>query len=248
MNNNFRDHPQQQMSVAMSPRPGSIGGPPQMPNQQAQLPPQVHSVPGIGMGRGGSSTGLPQSGLSVIMENPNHLGIGSQQANADETDYEGHLELLLNSYIYEHLLKSGFYKAAKGLLSETNLQLVDGASRDGGPSSNQDIEGAVQSSNLPRGRATALKRSHSALDHSNSSPNDKINGKSPTSGPSSPRTDHPDLPPPKLPLNPPGEKGFLRGWWVVFWDIFSARSNQNASPSAYAYLETQVYHPTSRSC
>ena len=38
-------------------------------------------------------------------------------------------------------------------------------------------------------------------------------------------------------VNYPG--GFLYEWWVVFWEIFSTRSNQSYSEAAANYLEVQ---------
>jgi LisH len=230
--NTYRDQTQQAMSVAMSPRPGSLGGPPQMSAQQVQQPQQT-GPPGIGMGRGASNTGLQNPGLNISNNaNLTHPGLSSQQI-LQEDPHEAHLERLLNSYIYEHLLKSGFYQAARGLLSETSLQLGN-LPQESSP--NQENE------HLPR-RATTLKRTHSGIDnHPNSSPNDKTNGKSPGSGSNSPHNEPSDLPSADVPLTAPGQRGFLLSWWVVFWDVFAARSNQNATPSAYAYLDAQVYN------
>jgi len=238
--NPYRDPTQQQMSVAMSPRPGSLGGPPQMavPQQQQPQPgpPQQPGPPGIVMGRGASSTGLQNPGIPMANSNPNIQNVAAapqlQQAPLLlETEEEIRSERLLNSYIYEHLLKSGFYQAARGLLSETPIQVVNPGQRDDS-SPNQDNDTATR-------RAANLKRTHSGIDP-HSSPNDKTNGKSPISGTNSPRNEPHDLPPVDLPLKGPGHKGFLRGWWVVFWDIYAARLNISSSPSAHAYLEAQV--------
>jgi hypothetical protein len=199
---------------------------------QQQQPPQQPGPPGIGMGRGGSNGGLQNSILPLSNNVPNYPGAQlSQQSLPDDEDDK--YERLLNSYIYEHLLKSGFYKAARGLLSEASLQ-VSGSQRDD-PSTNQDSDG-----HLTR-RATNLKRSHSGLDNHPISPNDKTNGKSPRSGSDSPHNEPSDLPPPNVPHEGPGQMGFLRGWWAVFWDIYTARSNVGTpSSGAHAYLDTQV--------
>jgi hypothetical protein len=215
---NTRDQSgQQTMQVAMSPRPG---GP---PPQQLQHP----GPPGIGMGRGASNTGLQNSALALA-NNPRNPG--SQQLNQEES-HDLHNELLLNSYIYDHLLKSGFQQAARGLMNETNLLLVNNPREESSP--NQDGDG---NSLLPR-RATTLKRSQSSMDHPNSSPNDKPNGKSPGSGSNSPHNANSDLPAADTPL----KGGFLREWWSVFWDIYAARGGLPASAFANAYLESQVF-------
>jgi hypothetical protein len=119
-------------------------------------------------------------------------------------------------------------------LSEASLPLSGSQREDSSP--NQDND-----NHLPR-RATNLKRSHSGLDnHQNSSPNDKANGKSPRSGSDSPHNEPSDLPPANVPLKGPGQRGFLREWWGVFWDIYSARSNIGTPSNwAHAYLDTQV--------
>lgn len=193
-----------------------------MPGQQPQQP----GPPGIGMGRGASNTGLQNSALAA--NNPGHPG---QHLIHEESSEAHNSDTALNSYIYDHLLKNGFYQAARGLLNETNLLLVNGPRED---SADQDGDG---NSLLPR-RTTTLKRSQSGMDHPNSSPNDKPNGKSPRSTSNSPHIGHADLPAADVPLKTPG--GFLQEWWGVFWDIYAARSGRSASPFAKAYLETQV--------
>jgi hypothetical protein len=197
-----------------------------MPGQQ-QL--QHPGPPGIGMGRGASNTGLQNSALALA-HNPGHPG--SQQLNQEES-HDTHNEVQLNSYIYDHLLKNGFYQAARGLLNETTLLLVNGPREESSPNQDSDAN-----SLLPR-RATTLKRSQSGMDHPNSSPNDKPNGKSPGSSSNSPHNAHSDLPAADIPLKAPG--GFLREWWSVFWDIYAARSGRPSSAFAHAYLESQVY-------
>jgi hypothetical protein len=66
------------------------------------------------------------------------------------------------------------------------------------------------------------------------------------------RTDHPQksplstkkqrnasaaLPYVKVPIDAPG--GFLYEWWVIFWDIFTAKSNRSTNRDAIAYVEAQ---------
>lgn len=207
-----------------------------MSNQGQQQQPQQSGLPGIGMGRGASNTGLQTSALPLSNNNPNHPGGPPSQQSLPAEVEDAQFELLLNSYIYEHLIKSGFYKAARGLLKEAPLQLIDAPREDSSP--NQDND-----SHLTR-RATNLKRSHSGVDNRpNSSPNDKSIGKSPLSGSDSPHNEHNDLPEPDVPLKGLGQRGFLRGWWAVFWDIYSARSGfGNPSASVQTFLEMQVLH------
>jgi len=38
-----------------------------------------------------------------------------------------------------------------------------------------------------------------------------------------------------VPIDAPG--GFLFEWWSVFWDVFSARANKQASKEAMFYVE-----------
>ena len=250
--NTYRDPNQQQMSVALSPHTPAMGGPPQLPGQgqpplqqqqpQPQPPPpqqqqqqqQPGAPHGIGMGRGASNNpGLQQVPANISLRpHPSQTQLLLQDDNGEYV----RLEQLLNSYIYEHLLKSGFYKAARGLMQDTTLKLVF---REESPPK-QDNEPAP-----PTRRATGLKRSSSTMDgHPNSSPNEKTNGKSPRSGAdSSPSQDHSDLPMADVPLKGVGESSFLRGWWNVFWDVFAARGNlPGAHPSVYAqnFLEAQV--------
>jgi len=247
--NTFRDPNQQQMSVVVSPHTSTMGGPPQLQGQ-GQPPLQQHQQPllqqqqqqqqqqagphGVGMGRGASNNpSLQQVPINISLgQHPSQTQLLLQDDNGEYV----RLEQLLNSYIYEHLLKSGFYKAARGLMQETTLKL--NVREESSPK--QDNEPAP-----PSRRSTGLKRSSSTMDgHPNSSPNEKTNGKSPRSGAdSSPSQDHSDLPMADVPLKGVGESSFLRGWWNVFWDVFAARGNlPGAHPSMFAqnYLEAQV--------
>ena len=225
--NPYRDASGQPMGVTMSPRPGLLGGPQQqMPGQPQQQPGPQGMPPG--MGRGANNPGLQASVLA--MANNVYPNNPSQQIPQGEL-HEMHNLTLLNSYIYDHLIKHGLYKAAKGLWQETDLHPYI-RERGENSSPNQDNEGGP-----PSRRATNLKRSHSGMDdHPNSSPNDK---NSPRSTSTSPNQGHNDLPVPNVPLQSAG--GFLTEWWAVFWDVFAARSNnENASFFAQAYLENQV--------
>jgi len=213
--NTYRDQAPQMVS-AMSPRPGALGGPPVMSSQQPHA-----GMPGVGMGRGTSNTGLQNSALSA-----NNPGYPSQQLAHDDP-YEGHNEHLLDSYIYDYLLRRGFYQAARGLFNEAKL--IDEGSRE--DSANQPGDGTSR-------RSTTLKRSQSSMDHPNSSPNDKPNGKSPRSVSNSPNSGHADLPPANVPLK--DDQGFLREWWALFWDVFAARDRKYASQPAQNYIEIQV--------
>jgi len=38
-----------------------------------------------------------------------------------------------------------------------------------------------------------------------------------------------------VPIDAPG--GFLFEWWSVFWDVFSARANKQATKEAMHYVE-----------
>jgi len=234
----YRDPSQPQpMPVAMSPRPGSLGGPPnQMLGQPQQpMPQQQQPPPGIGMGRGASSSGLTTPGIPGV---PSNNPMSIQNVPGPPFTQEENNEALLNSYIYEHLLKSGFYQAARALLKEApSLRLTSDPREESSPDQNNEANPHMQ-----QRRAAALKRSHSGIDpHSNSSPNDKANGKSPASNTNSPRLDHSDLPAANVPLKGHADTGFLRGWWAVFWEIFAARSSMGThSPHANAYLESQA--------
>jgi hypothetical protein len=238
--NPYQQQPPPMSVAAMSPRPGSMvgGPPPQMPGPQQS---QLAGPPGIGMVRGQSNTAPQMSALGSSMNHqplPGHQIHLSSSQQTMQDDPDVHNDVQLNSYIYDHLLKNGFYNAARGLLSETALLLVQG--HRGDESSDQDGDG---SSLLPRRAATNLKRSQSGMDHPNSSPNDKMNGKSPGSNDNSPRSQNSDLPPADVPLK--SQNGFLKEWWSVFWDIYAARSGRPASFHASAYLDAQVnqlYH------
>jgi LisH len=196
--------------------------------QQMQQHQQMQGPPGIGMGRGPNNPGIQMSALAGA--NPfGHLPNPSERAVQEDVERER--EELLNSYIYDHLLKSGFYNAARGLLGETKLRLLKPRQGEGS-SPNQD-----GSNDGPQRRAAALKRSQSNMDHANS-PNDKPNGKSPGSGSNSPHIANSDLPAVNVPLKSNGP--FLREWWDVFWDIYAARHGLNASVYAHTYTDALV--------
>jgi hypothetical protein len=179
------------------------------------------------MGRGASNTGLQSSALALNNFGP---GVSQQMIQGEGPDSKNFV--ILNTYIYDHLLRHGFYKAARGLYQETFVATKD--DQDNQP--NQDNDG---NPHLPR-RAVNLKRSQSGMDdHPHSSPNDKLNGKSPGSSSTSPNMGHDDLPAAKVPLESPD--GFLREWWAVFWDIYAARSGEDSTYFAQAYLDNQVW-------
>ena len=46
-----------------------------------------------------------------------------------------------------------------------------------------------------------------------------------------------------VPIDAPG--GFLYEWWSVFWDVFSARANKQATKEAMYYVDvTAFFFPT----
>ena len=42
-----------------------------------------------------------------------------------------------------------------------------------------------------------------------------------------------------VPIDAPG--GFIFEWWSVFWDVFSARANKQASKDAVLYVEVRFH-------
>jgi LisH len=201
-----------------------------MPGQ----PGQPQGPPGMstGMGRGTTNAALQSIGLNNIGHPPPQQVIQGDLSEHKQPSEHNHV-LSLNTYIYDHLVKHGFNKAAKGLLQEAPINTLP---RDDGSPPNRDADGSL----LPR-RTTNLKRSHSGMDdHPNSSPNDKPNGKSPRSNSNSPHIGHNDLPAADVPVDT--TDGFLSQWWVVFWEIFEARTNpENGTANARAFIEYQVF-------
>lgn len=63
--------------------------------------------------------------------------------------------------------------------------------------------------------------------HPQMSPHTNKKGTAPTGG----------LPHVKVPIDAPG--GFLYEWWVVFWDMFTAKHNRTTNKDAMAYVEAQ---------
>ena len=199
----------------------------QQVQQGQQQQQQSGGPPGIGMGRGTSSTGLQNSALPlnpIHQVGPNPL---QQSMQDDMGGQEGGLAGQLDIYIYDYLRRNGFYQAARGLMHEARL-----FSKDSSP--NQDSDSHSQ-----QRRAANLKRSHSGIDNRpNSSPNDKTTGKSPGSRSNSPHNDPGDLPEANLPKS--GEQGLLKEWWSVFWDIYAARNGYGGSFYAHQFLDAMV--------
>lgn len=202
-----------------------------MPGQPG-LPQGPLGMP-TGMGRGASNAALQSMGLNNIGHPPPQQVIQGDLSEHKHPPEHNNL-ILLNTYIYDHLVKHGFKQAAKALLLEAEINYLP---RDDGSPSNRDTDGSL----LPR--RTNLKRSHSGMDdHPNSSPNDKPNGKSPRSNSNSPHIGHNDLPAADVPVD--NSNGFLSQWWVVFWEIFEARTNpENGTAYAKAFIEYQVLFP-----
>jgi len=117
---------------------------------------------------------------------------------------------LLNAYIYDYLLKSGFNESAMKLFQEAGIPVV---SSPGGKDT------------MPSGPAKKEKDSDA----------DKGAEK---------------LPHAKMTMDTP--QGFLYEWWMIFWDVFNARTERGGSANAqryYQYLDRGLHwnqngHPT----
>ena len=101
---------------------------------------------------------------------------------------------LLNAYIYDYLLKSGFNKSAMKLFQEAGIPVV--------PSAGASDAGA----------GSPVKKEK---DGSNKS-SDK-------------------LPRAKMTMDTP--QRFLYEWWMIFWDVFNARTERGGSTNAQRYYQ-----------
>src|ERR1700723_2478371 len=98
----YRDQSLNPISLAMSPRPGSLGGPSQQMPGQPGLPQGPLGVP-TGMGRGASNAALQSMGLNNIGHPPPQQVIQGDLSEHKHPPEHNNL-ILLNTYIYDHLV------------------------------------------------------------------------------------------------------------------------------------------------
>lgn len=133
---------------------------------------------------------------------------------------------LLNTYIYDYLLKQSYGDTARRFKEEGGVALL----------SAKEAENRKEAGPHAEGSLTAQ------LDHAARADSEKTNG---TAGRHSPKeTGGPavELPPADVPVNVEG--GFLAEWWVIFWDMFSARQGRPSTANATTFMaHNQVCRP-----
>ncbi|KAK9762261.1 hypothetical protein K7432_012182, partial [Basidiobolus ranarum] len=153
-------------------------------------------------------------------------------------------DVMLNKYIYDYMVKKKFKGAALAFLSEAHLQT------DSQTHSHHRQPTASPKLTEP-GSSPVIKKEqpNSNAINFNNNPSRNIKSATPVNGiPHNRRTtpglgpecdssqDTSSLPHIQVPIDAPD--GFLFEWWSVFWDIFSARSNQpGSSREALAYID-----------
>jgi hypothetical protein len=157
------------------------------------------------------SSSNPQSFLNYFSAKEGELpAAGVPQPSTEATE---HFRLRLNTYVYEYLLKSGYYDCASAMVHSDDFPLkTQGPSRTS-PSHRRD-------------------RDINGMDDNtmDTDSKDDISVKWPE-----------DLPRPDVPLDS-AESVFLFDWFCLFWDIFHAQRSKDRSGVAEQNLQhTQVW-------
>ncbi|WBW74380.1 DNA-binding transcription factor Adn2 [Schizosaccharomyces osmophilus] len=153
------------------------------------------------------------------MAEPAEKSGSSQQGKLNDANNHEHTNLadrttqsLLNSYIYDYLVKKNYWEAAQAFGQEAQVQtLVRPVSNNSATSDKQ-----------PTSSPANVKRESPNL-------NDPQNPDSAKQGFNYHETGKDPPPPPVLPIDSSG--GFLIEWWNVFWDIYNARRGSGSEPA-----------------
>ncbi|KAK9762690.1 hypothetical protein K7432_011336, partial [Basidiobolus ranarum] len=155
-------------------------------------------------------------------------------------------DIMLNKYIYDYMIKRKFKGAALAFLNEANLQ-----SESQLQTHNHQRQPTASPKPNDSGSSPVIKKeqSNGTTINFESNPSRNIKAGTPVNGVSNNRRTTPGpgsdyessqdvslLPHIQVPIDAPD--GFLFEWWSVFWDIFSARSNQpGSSREALSYID-----------
>ncbi|EEB06399.1 transcription factor [Schizosaccharomyces japonicus yFS275] len=120
---------------------------------------------------------------------------------------------LLNSYIYDYLVKRDYCAAARIFGQEAQIQTLVRTTND-----SRDERGLRQNADVNKGNVGGDSNDESVQAGRNNPSN---------------RHDSQKPPPPVLPID--SSAGFLMEWWNIFWDLCDARSGCG-SESAKSYL------------
>ncbi|EPY50151.1 transcription factor [Schizosaccharomyces cryophilus OY26] len=157
------------------------------------------------------------------MAEPAEKSSSSQQGKSNDSNNHEHTNLsdrttqsLLNSYIYDYLVKKNYWEAAQAFGQEAQVQTLVR------PFSKNSATSGKQTASSPAN----VKRESPNL-------NEPQNSESTKQVPSHTDIGRDPPPPPVLPIDSAG--GFLIEWWNVFWDIYSARRGNGSEP-AMAYM------------
>ncbi|OLL23949.1 Adhesion defective protein 2 [Neolecta irregularis DAH-3] len=129
---------------------------------------------------------------------------------------------MLQSYIYDYLLKMGLNESAKTFMSEAEVSTKDDASRTRTSKPEADLDSPEL------GNMSALDSVSALMDAKrNRKPQGPTEDESKTKAADDKSC---DLPSAIIPIDVPG--GFLYEWWIVFWDMYNARNSRNGSQAA----------------
>lgn len=164
------------------------------------------------LGMGVIANGVGAAGPSAPGNPQNAANGGLAQKPKD-----GNERQLLHTYIYDYFIKNDMLDVARAMLQEETADIITiPNSRRGSPRQKRDPDG---------------NPSHGLDDSMDTDRKDDIEGGNRRGN---------DLPLAKVPTDCP-HGSFLYDWWSLFWDIFGARSQKNASSAASVYINsTQV--------
>lgn len=137
-------------------------------------------------------------------------------------------QILLNSYIYDYMLKNAWSTAARAFMEVAEVPL-SGENRPGNKEERiqldmdglrgNDKEGSLGAEDSKAENSTLPPVKQESAHSSESEAGASYSGL---------------LQPAVIPVDTPG--GFLLEWWTVFWDIFNAKSGKGGSDAATAYF------------
>ncbi|ORY80970.1 hypothetical protein BCR37DRAFT_393613 [Protomyces lactucae-debilis] len=126
---------------------------------------------------------------------------------------------LLNTYIYDYLVKQSYGDTARKFKAEGGVSTLTAKQVEERKEQGPNTEGSL-SAQLDRAARTASEKvngdAHSPTDETDA---DGAPG---------------ELPQADVPVNVEG--GFLAEWWVLFWDMFSARQGRPSTASATTFM------------
>ncbi|KAG4302038.1 hypothetical protein PCANB_001919 [Pneumocystis canis] len=148
-------------------------------------------------------------------------------------------QILLNSYIYDYMLKNAWISAARAFIEVAEVPL-SGEYRSVNKEELRQLDGMDgMSGNDKDCCSTGNETKIDTTTHVGSGVHNTLSVVKPESSIHNSESDTNSaysglLQPAVIPVDTPG--GFLLEWWTVFWDIFNAKSGKGGSDAATAYF------------